>query len=640
MGVWGMLAVGIGCGGSGGSGALPQTGGSSPSGTSDIDSQGGTGGTVLNTGGSVLSSGGADAGGTVQGGANVVGGTSSETGGQSGGGTNGSSIGGTGGTSSKSIALQPSALQFGMARIGSPNVTRTIAVNNTGTTATGPFGISVIGAHVSDFFLLANGCVATVAPGSSCSVSISFAPTAEGARSATLVIDDGTGAKAEALLSAVALPAGQLAISPLRWEFGDITVGLEATRAFTIVNAGLERAAAPNITFDATNLGFTATHNCPIYLIAGGICSVTVRFRPKAAGLVNTTLRGAASDGGSVVVTLSGAGVAAPTLSVSPQMHNFGNVNLAMPLPSQTFTIKATEGGAGATTGPINISVHKDFSVVRNACAGARLAANAAGCTFDIEPGVNASGSVSHSIAISAFPGGELSVNVQMVATGGVIPGLVGYWKFDEGSGTTITDASLQGNHGTIRQGITSGAGLHPAPGWATGKFGAALRIDGVDDWVNVPDSDSIDSTGINNNVSVSAWIKLDKIDTRRPFNVVAQRHMLGTRVEQFFMGLDNGAPAVGVNFFYGVGVTNVPLNEWVHMAMTYDGIKQIGYIDGSVAISQDVGWPVATDETPFTMGGAINEDDANEQIDGLIDEVRLYDIKLTPEEIADLAGK
>ena len=56
--------------------------------------------------------------------------------------------------------------------------------------------------------------------------------------------------------------------------------------------------------------------------------------------------------------------------------------------------------------------------------------------------------------------------------------GLVGYWKFDEGSGTTASDSSGYGNTGTLSTGAS-------APGWTTGKVGGALSFDGVDDYVD-----------------------------------------------------------------------------------------------------------------------------------------------------------
>jgi len=57
------------------------------------------------------------------------------------------------------------------------------------------------------------------------------------------------------------------------------------------------------------------------------------------------------------------------------------------------------------------------------------------------------------------------------------------------------------------------------------------------------------------------------------------------------------------------------------------------------VQVCQDVGWPLATDSTPITIGGGINTDSVADQIDGLVDEVQLYDVQLTPEEVAKLAA-
>jgi hypothetical protein len=71
--------------------------------------------------------------------------------------------------------------------------------------------------------------------------------------------------------------------------------------------------------------------------------------------------------------------------------------------------------------------------------------------------------------------------------------GLVGYWSFDEGAGTTAYDASGKGNNGTLVNG----------PKWTNGKFGQALSFDGVDDYVEVPNSSLLNPDYI----SVVAWI-------------------------------------------------------------------------------------------------------------------------------------
>ena len=79
---------------------------------------------------------------------------------------------------------------------------------------------------------------------------------------------------------------------------------------------------------------------------------------------------------------------------------------------------------------------------------------------------------------------------------GGNIPsdtmtrGLVAYWSFDEGTGTTTYDGSDNGNHGTF---VT----VASSPKWTNGKVGGALSFDGVDDYVEVPDSSSLNLANI-----------------------------------------------------------------------------------------------------------------------------------------------
>ena len=112
----------------------------------------------------------------------------------------------------------------------------------------------------------------------------------------------------------------------------------------------------------------------------------------------------------------------------------------------------------------------------------------------------------------------------------------------------------------------------------------------------------------------------------------------MATRIEHFFLGALDGAATIGIHFFYISAVVNVPLNEWVHMGMTYDGITQRLYMNGEELTFQDVGWPISADDTPFTIGAGINETWVEEFLPGLVDEVHLYDIDLRREEMTALA--
>ncbi len=251
---------------------------------------------------------------------------------------------------------------------------------------------------------------------------------------------------------------------------------------------------------------------------------------------------------------------------------------------------------------------------------------------------INGSGGVSST-------GGSGGTVVGGTASGGTAGTIVvqpskpiGHWKFDETTGSIAKDSSESKMDGTVVQGSASDAATNANPTWAKGHMGMGLVLDGLDDWVRIPDSDALDSTGLNNQVTVAAWVKLDKYNEFKPWTVIAQRHQLASRIQQFMLGILNGTPAAEINFFKVTSLVNVPLNQWVHLAFTYDGIKGTVYMDGVVAGENDLGWPIATDETPFTIGAGINETDVIENVPGMVDEVILYDTPLTPAEVDGLA--
>jgi len=72
--------------------------------------------------------------------------------------------------------------------------------------------------------------------------------------------------------------------------------------------------------------------------------------------------------------------------------------------------------------------------------------------------------------------------------------GPIAYWKLDEGTGTTSADSSLNKNNAILFNG----------PAWVTGKFGKAIQFDGTNDYLEAPDSSSLD---LSSKITLSAWI-------------------------------------------------------------------------------------------------------------------------------------
>lgn len=215
--------------------------------------------------------------------------------------------------------------------------------------------------------------------------------------------------------------------------------------------------------------------------------------------------------------------------------------------------------------------------------------------------------------------------------------GLIGYWPFEDGAGTTVKDMSGLGNDGVAVQGVIASSPANPAPMWVAGRVGKAMAFGGINDWVRVPRSDSIDTTGPSGSVTIGAWVNLNQYQqaaANSQFNLILNRHEVGTGYEHFGLGVKQGKPIANVHFFFTEAAEVVKVKDWTYLAMSYDGITESIYVDGVLANSADIGWSIAADTTDVTIGGAQNTDVIKEFIDGTIDEVRLYNRALSAAEV------
>lgn len=218
--------------------------------------------------------------------------------------------------------------------------------------------------------------------------------------------------------------------------------------------------------------------------------------------------------------------------------------------------------------------------------------------------------------------------------------GLAGYWKFDEVSGVTSIDSSMNGNNGTLTNGPTR----------TTGKIGGAVTFDGTDDFVHVPG----DIGALNNAsaFSISAWFNRTGTGGSSGTAIFAKgTHMdWGNDVDLMldngsllFAQVNNGADGAA-SFDYSGIYTH---GTWAHVLLVYDG-TQTGnsnrlkiYFNG---VQQSLSF--ATYTVPATTANLAGDDQyIGRYIDGSngwtmkgsIDEVRLYNRALSPEEVDTL---
>jgi len=204
-----------------------------------------------------------------------------------------------------------------------------------------------------------------------------------------------------------------------------------------------------------------------------------------------------------------------------------------------------------------------------------------------------------------------------------VIDGVVGAWHFDEGSGNIAHDTSGEGNDGTIYGGAN----------WTDGKFGEALEFDGVDDYVKVPGSASLNITDA---ITIEAWVKPKGNYSDLEFPTIVRKE--GAYTLRFHH--DDGS-LQGFVWIDGIPEGSCKLGnawdttKWTYFVFVYDGQYLRLYRNGVEAITPE-GQTGTIDVSTDNLGiGARGEGDY--VFKGFIDEVRIYNGALSEEEISDL---
>lgn len=195
------------------------------------------------------------------------------------------------------ITVTPTSVAFGNQNVGVASAPTTVTIANGGAAPLTVASATLGGANAGDF-TRTTAC-AVVAPGANCTVAVTFQPTANGARSATLTItsDDPVRPTVTVQLSGTGVaPVLSLSATTLSLSTG---ANGSTTKSIDITNTGsapLSLVGAPAITFgpqtvanpvQATTLKFSATHDCN-NVAPGRKCRVNVTFVP-GAGAANQT---------------------------------------------------------------------------------------------------------------------------------------------------------------------------------------------------------------------------------------------------------------------------------------------------------------------------------------------------------------
>ena len=210
---------------------------------------------------------------------------------------------------------------------------------------------------------------------------------------------------------------------------------------------------------------------------------------------------------------------------------------------------------------------------------------------------------------------------------------LVLYLNLDEGSGNIAHDLSGNDNHGTI----------HGAK-WVTGKIGGALFFDGVDDYIEIPSSSSLNS--IVSQITILAWVKTNY--TQRGTIVanwyydksvdpkVNKRSYVCTVNEDGKP--DFGLSGDGKSGTFIKSVESIDRNEWTHLAFVSNGSTMSIYVNGRLTASAEAPSEIYRSNRNVYIGVWNAKEpegpEFNTFFKGIIDEIKIYRRALSYEEI------
>ena len=270
-----------------------------------------------------------------------------------------------------------------------------------------------------------------------------------------------------------------------------------------------------------------------------------------------------------------------------------GQVAASDPDPQDVLTFAIVAGNEDGA-----FEIHAETGTIRIADASA--------LDFDLHP--------TYVLSVEVSDAGTPSLSdsaTVMIQNIDVTSGLLGHWELDEAGGTTAGD-SAQSHDGTLVGGAT----------WTTKESGAAVQLDGVDDYVALGNPAELDVTGP---VTIAAWVNVEATDEIR--NIVAHGYTLSPNGE-VFLRVKQGRYEIGswngTNHLVGFDIPAEDIGSWVHLTGVYDGTHWRLYRNGVQVAAAANGTGAVSVAEDWAIGA--RGTGTERYFQGAIDDVRIYD--------------
>ncbi len=220
--------------------------------------------------------------------------------------------------------------------------------------------------------------------------------------------------------------------------------------------------------------------------------------------------------------------------------------------------------------------------------------------------------------------------------------GLIGYWKFDEGTGTTTKDSTGYGNTGTLVNTPTWSSTVPPAITF-TDPYCLTFST-ASSQYVNAGAA-MYDLVQKCQTFTYAAWVYPTSLASPQKGIMIAGRddsavnltaYLAINTSKHLLLSISAGGSTVNIT-----GTTTFAINTWYHVVGVYDGSFTRLYVNGaSDATAVAASGSLGTANRQFYIGcGSNNPNGQRNYFDGSIDDVRVYNRALTSGEVTTLYG-
>jgi hypothetical protein len=202
----------------------------------------------------------------------------------------------------------------------------------------------------------------------------------------------------------------------------------------------------------------------------------------------------------------------------------------------------------------------------------------------------------------------------------------IAHWKLDAVVGGQVGDVSGKGHHGKVSGG--------PKP-MKEGARGGALTFDGVDDQVRCPRLAGLAKGNAPH--TIAAWLRVEALPEKRSWILVLGQDGKGAHHWLLHANGELQLGAWGGKNSPAQVRTGLRLGRWTHLAVTTDGKTLLAYVDGVRIGRAESGFDLR--DVGLVLARAASSLDEEElSYAGGLDDVRVYNRALKPEEVAALA--